>query len=178
MKKHYIWGNIALDLKDWIDDIRDEYPDITEDKAYQIMLETNDEYFNDERMNLDIQLNNDIIIIADIGRWNGRFSGYKMIESGNIRDCLEFSKDCDYAEWHVDTYGNLRSTQHHHDGTHYLLYRAFKDDVTDEKKELLQSKIYNRTCKPSDISRYTYRLGDHIGDVYSWKFAGRKRLAV
>ena len=41
-----------------------------------------------ERVNLDIHLNENILIIADIGRWNGRFSGYKEISSGNIKDCL------------------------------------------------------------------------------------------
>ncbi|MGE4353904.1 MAG: hypothetical protein AB7D36_07465, partial [Oscillospiraceae bacterium] len=52
------------------------------------MHEINGEYLSDERMNLNIQLPRSIIIIADLGLLNGRFSAYKMIGSGNIRDCL------------------------------------------------------------------------------------------
>ena len=90
-----------------------------ENEVYTWMVETNDEYIFDERINLDIQLTQPIIIIANLGRWNGRFSGYKMINSGNIKDCLY--SDTDYTEWYVDKYGNLRADAVHHDGTnHYL----------------------------------------------------------
>ena len=132
-------------------------------------------WLDDERGNLNIQLDEDIIVIADIGRWNGRVSGYKMIESGNIKDCL--STECDMAEWYVDGRGDLRCTAIHHDGRNYMLYRVFKDDVTYEQKELLKSKIYNGVCKQSDISRLTRRLGDYIGDVYGWKFPKRQEMA-
>ena len=50
------------------------------------MYDLNHDYLEDERVNLNIQLPQPIICIADLGRWNGRFSGYKEIASGNIRD--------------------------------------------------------------------------------------------
>ena len=98
-------------------------------------------YLSDERRNLDIQLSQPIIVIGDLGRWNGRVTGYKMIDSGNIRDCLY--ADTDYAEWYVDKYGDLRADAVHHDGTNHYLYRVFKDGVTDKQIENLQDKIYN-----------------------------------
>ena len=48
------------------------------------MYEINGEYLNDERENLDIQLSQPILVIGDLGMWNGRRMGYKEIASGNI----------------------------------------------------------------------------------------------
>ena len=136
--RHIIWSNVNLDLDDWRDDMKEQLegngtaPDeISEDKLYQEMLETNDSYLDDERVNLNIQEAQPIIIIGDLGLWNGRFSGYKMIESGNIKDCLY--SDTDYTEWYVDKLGDLRADAIHHDGTNHYLYRVFKDNATDRK---------------------------------------------
>jgi hypothetical protein len=167
-KKHLIWGDIHLDYEDWRPDLEADYPDFSEDARMRIMHETNSDYLDDERMNLDIQLDREIIVIADLGRWNGRFQGYKMIERGNIKDCLY--SDCDYNEWYVDKKGDLRCTAQHHDGTNYYLYRAIKSDVTVEQVERLQNKIYNRRVTRADITRLTERLGDYIGKVYGWQF--------
>ena len=131
--RHIIWSNVNLDLDDWRDDMKEQLlengyaPDeITEDRLYEEMLDTNYSYLDDERINLNIQEAQPIIVIADLGRWNGRFQGYKMIESGNIRDCLY--SDTDYTEWYVDKLGDLRADAIHHDGTNHYLYRAFKDN--------------------------------------------------
>ena len=35
--------------------------------------------------------------------------GYKMIDSGNIKDCLY--SDTDYTEWYADKYGDLRADE-------------------------------------------------------------------
>ena len=69
------------------------------------MYEINNDYLGDERMNLNIQLDRPILVIGDLGLWNGRRSGYKEIESGNIRDCLY--ADTDYSTWYVDRLGDL-----------------------------------------------------------------------
>ena len=57
------------------------------------MCETNADYLSDERVNLNIQLSQPILVIADLGLWNGRRMGYKEIPSGNIRDCLSGGYD-------------------------------------------------------------------------------------
>ena len=173
--RHIIWSNVNLDLDDWRDDMKEQLaengysPDeITEDRLYEEMLETNSSYLDDERVNLNIQEAQPIIVIADLGRWNGRFQGYKMIESGNIKDCLY--SETDYSEWYVDKLGDLRADAIHHDGTNHYLYRAFKDNVTPEQIERLQDKIYLGVATRSDITRVTKRLGDDIGKVYGWDF--------
>lgn len=106
--RHIIWSDISLDLDDWRESLEELYPGYSDDELYDIMVKSNAENLYDERVNLNIQLSQPIIVIGDLGRWNGRVSGYKMIDSGNIKDCLY--SDTDYNEWYVDKYGDLRAT--------------------------------------------------------------------
>ena len=178
--RHIIWSNMNLEADDWRDSYK-EYLEINgldddpndENKLYEYMVEANDDYLSDERRNLDIQLSQPIIVIGDLGRWNGRVTGYKMIDSGNIKDCLY--ADTDYTEWYVDKYGDLRADAVHHDGTNHYLYRVFKDGVTDTQIENLQDKIYNGKATRADITRVTKRLGDDIAGVYGFPIPNQRQ---
>lgn len=170
---HLIWSNYHLDLDDWRDGLLEEYPDAGETELYQLMHERNDSYLDDERVNLDIHQSAPILVIADLGRWNGRFSGYKETASGNIRDCLY--SDTDYSTWYVDRLGDLRCDAVHHDGTNHYLYRVYKPGVTETQIDRLKEKIYDGIATRSDITRITQRLGDDIGKVYGWSFPKRPR---
>lgn len=171
--RHNIWSNYALDLDDWRDDILEEYPGSTEEELYDLMVEMNSRYLDDERMNLDKQLNTHILVIANLGLWYGRRDGYRIIESGNLKDCLSDS-NCDLAEWYVDELGDLCFTGSHHDGVNYAIYRGVKPGTTEEQLNALCQKIYEGKANRKDITQYTYRLGDIIGDVYGWKVKGRR----
>ena len=171
--RHIVWSDQSLDIEDWREDYKqyleennlDLDPD-DENAIYEWMVETNDEYLSCERMNLDIQLSQPIIVIGDIGRWNGRLMGYKMIDSGNIKDCLY--SDTDYTEWYVDKYGDLRADAAHHDGINHYLYRVFKDTATESQIENLKYKLYEGKATRADITRITRRLGDEIAAVYGF----------
>ena len=167
-QKYIIWSNYHLDYDDWKDDLEAEFPDMTESQRIQMMYDRNNDYLDDERANLNIQLSAPILVIADIGRWDGRYSGYGEIKSGNIRDCLYSSMD--YATWYVDRLGDLRCDAVHHDGTNHYLYRVYKSGVTEMQMERLKEKLYDGTATRSDITRITQRLGDAIGKVYGWSF--------
>ncbi len=169
---HLIWTNYALNYEDWREDLEAEYPDLSDDERYLRMLEINADYLDDERLNLNIQLSQPILVIADLGLWNGRFSGYKEIISGNIRDCLY--SEYDYSTFYVDRRGDLRCDDYHHDGTNHYLYRAYKDSATAEQRNALLNKIYFGVAKQTDIDRVTKRLGDEIGKVYGWEFPARQ----
>ena len=173
--KNIIWSDIDLNFDDWKEDLKAEYPEMNDDQLYNLMYEINGGYLEDERINLDIQLSKPIIVIADLGLWNGRKSGYKMIDSGNIKDCLY--SDCDSNEWYVDQKGDLRCTAIHHDGTNHYLYRAFKDGVSDTQKENLQYKIYCGKATRADITRVTKRLGDEIAKVYGFPIPKQRTAA-
>ena len=165
-QKHIIWSNYHLDYDDWKDDLEAEFPDMTESQRIQIMYDRNSDYLDDERTNLNIQLSAPILVIVDIGRWDGRYSGYSEIKSGNIRDCLYSSLD--YTTWYVDRLGDLRCDAVHHDGTNHYLYRVYKSGVSELQMERLKEKLYDGTATRSDITRITRRLGDAIGKVYGW----------
>lgn len=171
--RHIIWSNQNLDVDDWREDYKEfleanELDDDPNDEQalYEWMEETNYDYLSDERVNLNVQLSQPIIVIGDIGRWNGRVMGYKMIDSGNIKDCLY--SDTDMTEWYVDKYGDLRADAVHHDGTNHYLYRVFKDTASPEQIERLQEKIYFGKATRADITRVTKRLGDEIAAVYGF----------
>lgn len=153
MKKYVVWQNYNLD--EWGEEL-------------------NDEYFEDQRLNLSVTVSGDIIAIADIGRWDGRKIGYKELHSNNLADCLQFGKDCDYAEWYVDMYGNFKSRQSHHDATNYIVYRAWKKGVTDEQKEQVLDGLYFGKISQRTISRYTESLGKYVANVYGWKLCGKR----
>ena len=164
--KHVIWSDIDLDLDDWRESLEELYPNYPEDELYAIMCKSNAENLYDERANLNIQLSRPILVIADLGLWNGRRCGYKEIESGNIQDCLY--SEMDRNEWYVDKNGDLKCTAIHHDGTNYYLYRVYKDNVSDEQIENLKEKLYYGTATRRDITRITQRLGDDIAKVYGF----------
>jgi len=172
-EKQTIWSDVNIDFKDWKAELEGDYPDKNEDELTSLMYKINGENLNDERINLDIQLSREIIIIADVGRWNGRFSGYKVIDSGSIKDCLY--SECDMNEWFIDGKGDFRCDAYHHDGINHYLYRTFKDTATDGQIDRLKNKIYCGTATKSDIDKVTTRLGDEIGKIYGWDMPDIKR---
>lgn len=68
MKKNVIWSNSNLDYEDWKEFFDEEYPGLDVDERIDMMYELNDEYLDDERMNLDIPVDEKIVVIADLGR--------------------------------------------------------------------------------------------------------------
>ena len=174
--RHIIWSNYDLDYEDWRDDLEAEYPELTEDQRIALMYEINGDYLDDERVNLNIQLSQPILVIGDLGLWYGRRSGYKEIESGNIRDCLY--ADTDYSTWYVDKLGDLRCDAIHHDGTNHYLYRAYKDGVRESQIDLLKDKLYRGIATRVDVTRITRRLGDDIARVYGFSIPRARQAPV
>ena len=148
--RHIIWSDIHLDFEDWRADLEEQYPDLSEDELIQKMYEINSDYLGDERMNLNVQLSQPILVVADIGRWDGRYDGYAEIKTGNIKDCLY--SEMDMCEWYVDKYGDLRA-----DAVH------------------LKAKIYDGKATRADITRVTRRLGDEIAAVYGFDIPRQKK---
>ena len=171
MKKHIIWSNMNLDIEDWREDYKEscenndmEYDPDDELAIYEWMMETNKEYFYDERMNLDKVVEGRILVIADLGLWNGRKPAYKIVDSGNIKDILGFTYDC--AEFYGDGY-NIRGTEVHHDGTNYYLYRVIREDrnIQNLLDDIYEGKEY--TMKK--LNYYTKSLYKPVAEVYRWR---------
>lgn len=144
-------------------------------KRIALMYEINGDYLDDERANLNIQLSQPILVIGDLGLWNGRRMGYKEIDSGNIRDCLY--SETDYSTWYVDKLGDLRCDAVHHDGTNHYLYRTYKEGVRESQIDLLKEKLYYGKATRTDITRITRRLGDDIAGVYGFSISRQRQTA-
>ena len=171
MKKNIIWSNMNLDIEDWRDGYKeyleengfDECHD-NDDDLYRWMMETNDGYLGDEQMNLNKVVEGRILVIADLGLWNGRKSAYKIVDSGNIKDILGFTYDC--AEFYGDGY-NIRGTEAHHDGINHYLYRVIREDrnIQNLLDDIWDGKEY--TMKK--LNYYTKSLYKPVAEVYGWR---------
>ena len=173
--RHIIWSD-DLDYDDWKEDLEEQYPELSDDERFEMMYEINNGYLDDERCNLNIQLSRPILVVGDLGLWNGRRMGYKEIESGNIRDCLY--SNTDYSTWYVDKNGDFRCEAVHHDGTNHYLYRTYKDGVSETQIDNLKEKLYCGTATRKDITRITRRLGDEIANVYGFPIPRQRQAAV
>ena len=173
MEMHTIWSNEYDVIENLEKEIRENPDDFVagyskNDDFLAIAYQLNDDYLDDERVNLNIDVGEEIVVIADLGLWNGRRQGYKLLHKTNIADCL--TGTCgDYVTWFVDDRGDLNCRDCHHDGTNLYLYRAWKDSVTEEQMENFLEKVYRGKATRKDITRYTRKIGTYVADIYGWK---------
>ena len=170
---YVIWSNEYLDWDDWHEAFEEVYSDAPEEKKYQLMSECNAEYLEDARQEMNVCVGSPIIVIADIGRWDGRHTGYRIFDSGKLRDCLY--TELDGVTWYVDNNGDFRMDGFHHDGHNYYLYRKFREGIPDEVREEFCEKILEHTLTEADIEAVTERLGDDIGKIYGFSIPSQIR---
>jgi len=172
--KQVVWTNYDLDYEDFRGQIEEAYPDYTDDQKNAVMYEINDDYLDDERMNLKIDVGEPILVIADLGLWDGRRSGYREIDSGLISDCL-YSKG-DYSTWYVNDKYEFVCDDIHHDGTNHYTYRAYLPEVDDVARDELKEKLYIGTATQKDIDRVTRKLGPDVANVYGWDLSEKTKV--
>ena len=164
MKRHIIWSNRNLDLADWKDFLEEEYPEVTDEyEQYELISEMNMEYLRDERCNLSEKIDGRILVIADLGLWDGRKQGYKIL--GNTISDILYDEDGEYLEWYGDGY-NIKATVSHHDGTNFYEYRVIREDRNIEN---LLDAIYNgEEINRKKLNYYTKSLYPYIAKIYGW----------
>ena len=171
VKKFDIWKS-EIDLDEWqgfLEEDREVNPDFYEGRdpdaaAYDAVCEENASYLDDERTNLNIQLEHPILIIADLGLWDGRRKAYKLIESGNIRDIL-YSQTNGMSEchWYCDGY-NICCKEAHHDGTNHYTYREIRNE--DNIDRFLEKLYYGKPYSASTLNHYTRSIAKDVARVY------------
>lgn len=161
--KRTIWQNIDLKIEDWKDFLEECHPDVTDEyEQMDLIREMNSEYLCDERANLNKKINGRILVLGDLGRWDGRVNGYKILDN-NISSILE--TDCDYCEWYSDGY-NIKYKGIHHDGVNYAEYRVIREDRNIEN---LLDDIYNgKEISRKKLNYYTKSLHSYVAKVYGW----------
>ena len=170
--KHMIWNNTETLFEDH-DDIlanKDIYGIETDDAAWALAYDWTECNLEDERANLDLEIDSDIICFANLGLWNGRRTAYKTLKSRNLKDLLDVCCG-DYVEWFVDDSGDMIVRDTHHDGTNVYTFRAIRSGLTDNQIENFYDKLYDGITR-NDVKRYTRRIGDYAAKVYGWKLKG------
>lgn len=169
--KHMIWSNDVDEITAIADELRDDNPDLSEDDAWEEACDEIALRLDDEKSNLDIDVGSDIIVIGDLGLWNGRVLGYKMLGSNNLKDCVDAATD-GYIDWYEED-GEVKIRNAHHDGVNYLTFRAWKEDARPISRDVLLYMIRTATGEArdnlwEDINRMTRPLGEYVEKVYGW----------
>lgn len=158
-QRRVIWSN--NDYDEWCEAMQGE---ITED---EINPET---YYGECEMDLDAEranLNKEtcgyIVAFADLGLWNGRVNGAKLVGE-NVSDILSSLNSCDYGTFYCDPY-NVRFEGVHHDGTNRVLYRIAKDK---EYAEWLVNEIAYHGMDESRFRKLTLSLRPDVAATYGW----------
>jgi hypothetical protein len=173
--KRLIWQNYDVSVDDYEDFLNEEYPRITDEYEKQDLCDgINNDYLEDERVNLNKELNTGIVIYGDVGRWDGIRKGHRFVCGNdgntkvfaNLSDVLCFEKDCELAEWYVE-YGEIKTTQCHHDGTHELTYRALVYDKDRISIYEIEDAFHKNAADA--IAKYTRSLAPDVCEVYGWE---------
>lgn len=168
-RKNRVLFNNNLSINEWKEELESykenlrDNQDVSEesinkldiyDLPFQYWVEDNLNWlYEDMKEMYDYDLPTKIIVFADLGFWNGRKFGSKVLNY-NLNECFAPEEGCDYVKWELNAF-DLISTQVHHDGTHYLTYRRLKDD---KYQDLLMRKAYSGELTKRDIARYTISL--------------------
>lgn len=156
-QKRIIWTND--DYEEWCEAMQSEITD--EEITPEYYADSCYINLQDERTNLDIDVDGYIVAFANLGLWNGRVNGAKLVGT-NIKNIL--SSNCDYVTWYCDPY-NVKAEMTHHDGTNHILYRVAKNK---EQAERLVDKIAYHGMTEEELRRATKSLRYYVARVYGW----------
>lgn len=121
-------------------------------------------FYDDEKELLNKTIDNKILCIASMGLWNGRKTGYKILENYNLNEILQ-SFSCDEFKIYCDNY-NIFFEGYHHDGKNYIEFREIKN--MDNIDNLLNKIYNNETISRSLINYYTKPMTHYIKQIYGF----------
>lgn len=171
MKKRVIWTNLLTQVDEdgivegFCEDNEITSDGLTEENKHNIVYDYIDDWLKDERCNLNIQLENPILVVAHLGMWNKSIIGYKIIDSGNIKDIL-YEKCCESCEWYSDGY-NVKFVGYHHDGMNTYEYREIKN--MDNIDRLLNDLYHGKQVTRKRLNYYTKSILPEVNKIYGWK---------
>ena len=159
-QRRIIWTNEDYDewKKSLIDDGEDE-----DELTYERYYEDCEVFLDDERSNLNKEVDGYIMAFCDLGFWNGRRNGAKLVGT-NVKDILNTSYGCDYTTFYCDPH-NVKFDGSHHDGSHYLFFRVAKDK---DAAERLANKIAYHDMTEEEFRKATRSLRPYVAKVYGW----------
>lgn len=166
MTEKTIWSNYYDAVESYEREIRTEHPEMLEEEVRFRTEEMMLDVLEDERLNLNIPLQNGVIIIAELGFWDGTRNAYREIAAQTIGDCLCVHED--FCRWYIDENEDLRCNATHYDGTNHYLYREWRSNLSHRAKETFRKKIVQGDVTEREIKAYTRKIGDKICNVCGW----------
>lgn len=109
-----------------------------------------------------------IIVIADLGLWDGRHMGYKVLSAGSLSKILSVTQGDSFKLYYDDETDNVVMEDSHHDGTNVYTFREARAKVDYDG---LLDLIYFEKATEDDIDKYTTALGKYVRKIYGWKEA-------
>jgi hypothetical protein len=160
-----IWTN--NDYDEWERCMLADYPDEKEREeegieiSYERYYEDCQTFLDDERMNLNVEVDGVIVCFARLGLWDGRRTG-GGISGIKVKDILH--SKCDYLDWYCDRH-NVRCNATHHDGTNHYLYRVAKDII---QARNIVDRIASGEMTEEQFRKATRSLRPYVARVYGW----------
>ena len=158
----YDWAKESL-IERRLDD-EEPIDDISDDDIWQEAYALADMNFDDERMNLNKDLGNDIVCIANVGTWQGRRSAYSVIGT-NLNEVL-----CSHVDGQSDITVefdgvDVIASESHHDGCNSYVFREVKPNAPESFKEKLE---FHEHISDDEFKRYTRSLRPYVKQIYGW----------
>lgn len=125
---------------------------------YRSDIDEDGSLLDDVAKALNIPVGGCIIAVADIGRWDGRHHGYKIV-GHNLRGIIGPHEDGVLRIW-VDE-KNICASLAHHDGTHYFTFRKIKARVN-------VLEVSGMVLKGKDVSSLTTSLKRYVPKNLGW----------
>ena len=107
-------------------------------------------------------LEDEIIVFADLGLWNGGVKGYKEM-SNQLNEVLSVFNG-DIYRLGLDNY-NLIAKDCHHDGTNYYIFRQWKPEVSEETREKFLDEVYENKLTEKEFKRKLTRYTKSLKDI-------------
>ena len=120
----------------------------------------------DEKTNLGTKKTGPILVIADLGLWNGRKPGYRFLEGdGTLDRVFEVFRGDFFSLWEEG--GELLGKDIHHDGTNfYMFYEVLDREAAEEATGL----AFSGKEIPEDLLRRGLSpLGKKVSEIYGWQ---------
>lgn len=168
--KHTIFNNdsTVFDFEEMRNEISEnnDIPaeDISDEAVWDYISHSIENWYDDERINLNQELDNFVICIADLGLWNGRRSAYKLLGK-NLNGILYNTGDS--YEVYVED-GEVKARDAHHDGTNYYTWRVLKNGLSNAKVNDLLDSIVEGDAEEK-IKKYTKSLAPYVKRIYGFK---------
>lgn len=153
------------EVKDTLaEELNKERENIDNNDVWEYIYNDIEYSYNEGLRDLNVDTEGEIIAIASMGLWNGRCSGYAILDKNNLKEIL-YCGNKDFNHLYYDGF-NVYKKAIHHDDTNHIMFREVRPDVDIEK---LCDKIYNNEpISKATLNKYTRSLRRYVKQIYGW----------